>query len=250
MTCTAHLETLKIDKLSRNLKKHFHDEYSITSILQGKCGAWIKGTEHVLSAGDVLLISPGIVHSCIPVNSGAALSYTSASLTGDLIESFFKNTRLYRKFISGDFILLTKIKDIIGTNSIPDEHYNSHVLHCAAEKINPAQAAGCNHSGPCLDMVKDYLEHNYMLGVNLDELAEIAGLSKYYLIHKFRNRYMITPYAYLTNLRISHAKKLLKGDKPLSFIALESGFYDQSHFTNTFISYTGITPRTYRNLLQ
>jgi AraC-like DNA-binding protein len=48
-----------------------------------------------------------------------------------------------------------------------------------------------------------------MKDLSLDELAEIAGLSKYYLIHSFKKKFSITPYSYMTNLRINTSETLL-----------------------------------------
>ena len=111
MTCPAVIESLKVDALSRNLKKHFHDEYSITIILNGKCGAWIEGNEYLMKAGDVLIVSPGIVHSCVPLQDNAALSYTASSLTENRLENYFMDSSLYRKFTSRTFMLIPGIAD-------------------------------------------------------------------------------------------------------------------------------------------
>ena len=45
---------------------------------------------------------------------------------------------------------------------------------------------------------------------------------------------------------IEEAKKLMYSNLPLVQIALESGFYDQSHFSNYFLKFVGLTPQVYR----
>lgn len=52
--------------------------------------------------------------------------------------------------------------------------------------------------------------------------------------------------AYALLCRVSHAKALLTAGHPLVDVALEAGFYDQSHFTNYFKRYVGVTPVAYR----
>jgi AraC-like DNA-binding protein len=81
----------------------------------------------------------------------------------------------------------------------------------------------------------------------LQDLVNISGLSKYYLIRKFEQEYGISPHQYLTSLRINHARKIMRRNKNISDVALEAGFYDQSHFTKTFKEHTGITPMKYLN---
>ena len=85
-----------------------------------------------------------------------------------------------------------------------------------------------------------------MKNIRLNDLAKIANISKYYLIRKFNNCYGLSPHQYITNLRINHAKKLLKNKMDFASIAIESGFYDQSHFTKCFKEYTGVTPMKYK----
>ena len=97
--------------------------------------------------------------------------------------------------------------------------------------------------------IKEYLNENYLKDIMLDDLAKIAHVSKYYLIRKFNDCYGLSPHQYITNLRINYSKKLLKNKKDFADIAIESGFYDQSHFIKCFKEYTGVTPMKYKTYL-
>ncbi|GCE27664.1 hypothetical protein KDA_31480 [Dictyobacter alpinus] len=56
-----------------------------------------------------------------------------------------------------------------------------------------------------------------------------------------------SPHQFVLRQRIEHAQRLLKeSDLPLISIALESGFASQSHLTQVFKRYLGLTPRIYR----
>ena len=58
----------------------------------------------------------------------------------------------------------------------------------------------------------------------------------------------LTPYRYLENIRINAAKKLLaQGVSPLE-AAMRTGFADQSHLTNYFSRFIGLTPAAYREI--
>jgi AraC-like DNA-binding protein len=98
-----------------------------------------------------------------------------------------------------------------------------------------------------ISVIKEYLDENYLKDIMLDDLAKIVQVSKYYLIRKFNDCYGLSPHQYITNLRINHSKRLLKNKKDFAGIAIESGFYDQSHFTKCFKEYTGVTPMKYKN---
>jgi len=61
----------------------------------------------------------------------------------------------------------------------------------------------------------------------------------------------ITPHAYRLNCRIELAKKFLQKGYDLSQVALECGFFDQSHFHRHFKAITTVTPKEYQvNFIQ
>ncbi|MBL4641966.1 MAG: helix-turn-helix transcriptional regulator [Flavobacteriaceae bacterium] len=71
-------------------------------------------------------------------------------------------------------------------------------------------------------------------------------MNKFKLQKSFKKNIGLTPLEYLTTIRIENSKKLFYADAPLVEIALETGFYDQSHFTHSFKKYVGVTPGNYK----
>lgn len=79
------------------------------------------------------------------------------------------------------------------------------------------------------------------------EIARSVGSHPVYLVRAFREHYGVTVGEYLRRLRVEFACRQMSGtDAPLSRIAADAGFYDQSHFTRTFKRLTGMTPTEYR----
>ena len=84
--------------------------------------------------------------------------------------------------------------------------------------------------------------------IYLDQICRCAGLSKSTLLRAFTKSKGVTPYRYLETIRINEAKKLLaEGMTPLE-AAIETGFSDQSHFSNYFNQFIGLTPGLYREI--
>jgi transcriptional regulator GlxA family with amidase domain len=82
----------------------------------------------------------------------------------------------------------------------------------------------------------------------LDELAKLTGVSKYHMLRTFTKQKGISPYSYLETIRIGKAKQFLEqGHIPLD-VAFETGFSDQSHFTNYFKKLIGLTPKQYQKI--
>ena len=84
--------------------------------------------------------------------------------------------------------------------------------------------------------------------IYLDQICHLEGLSKSTLLRAFTKSKGVTPYSYLKNIRIGEAKKLLEQGLPPVEAALQTGFSDQSHFTNYFNRYIGLAPGVYREI--
>lgn len=84
--------------------------------------------------------------------------------------------------------------------------------------------------------------------IYLDQICHLEGLSKSTLLRAFTKFKGVTPYSYLQNIRIGEAKKLLEQGLPPVEAALQTGFSDQSHFTNYFNRYIGLAPGVYREI--
>jgi AraC-like DNA-binding protein len=96
-----------------------------------------------------------------------------------------------------------------------------------------------------------YLEQRYREHVQLSELVEHCGLSSTHIHRLFQRLLRMSPAEYLLALRLQEARRLLATtDKPLSAIAVSTGFFDQSHFTKRFRKVTGMTPTQFRKTFQ
>jgi AraC-like DNA-binding protein len=97
--------------------------------------------------------------------------------------------------------------------------------------------------------VCDHLRAHVAESVSLDELASVAGLSKFYLLRAFRRAHGVTPHAYQMQLRLAHAWQYIVEGRPLSRATYDAGFADQSHLTRRFASLFGLTPARYARQL-
>ncbi len=70
----------------------------------------------------------------------------------------------------------------------------------------------------------EYMETNYMYNITVREMAAQLFLNEDYFIRKFKKSIGMTPYAYLSKLRISIANELISSGMPLSEVAESTGF--------------------------
>jgi two-component system response regulator YesN len=99
---------------------------------------------------------------------------------------------------------------------------------------------------------KGFIWKNYNQEISLKKTAVAVGINPFYLSHLFRKEMGISFLEYLSSVRISIAKKLLKQTNlSIMEICLEVGYQDPSHFAKIFRKKEGIRPAEYRkNLIE
>lgn len=98
-----------------------------------------------------------------------------------------------------------------------------------------------------IDRSVTYIEDHYMDRLTLDRLAQVAFLSKYYYTRAFSKYVGMTPYEYLTTVRLSHARTLLfTTQMSVEEIGWRVGFQGSRNLIRQFKKATGMTPGEYR----
>jgi AraC-like DNA-binding protein len=81
----------------------------------------------------------------------------------------------------------------------------------------------------------------------LSQLSALTHFSPFYLCRIFCRTVGLPPHVYLTQIRVSQAKKLLAQGKAIAQVAQEVGFSHQSHLHRHFKKIMGVTPKQYQN---
>lgn len=96
--------------------------------------------------------------------------------------------------------------------------------------------------------VADYILEHYKSGISLDEISAKFNFSKNHIINEFKKEFGITPFEYVSKLRIKEAERLLSVTSySLENIAYECGFSDYSHFYKIFFREKGVSPGKWRS---
>ncbi|MFO6445928.1 helix-turn-helix domain-containing protein [Erythrobacter sp. NE805] len=99
--------------------------------------------------------------------------------------------------------------------------------------------------------VCDYIAAHLDSAMTLDELARIAGYSRFHFARGFRAATGMPPYAYLIRRRIARACELLAArDEPIAGIAAATGFASHAQFSSRFRQVTGLAPTAWREMLR
>ena len=82
---------------------------------------------------------------------------------------------------------------------------------------------------------------------DLQQLATLAGLSKFQIHRLFKRAVGEAPSRYHMSLRIHEAKRLLReSSKSILDVAMDGGYTNPSHFAQIFLRETGLSPSDYR----
>lgn len=96
--------------------------------------------------------------------------------------------------------------------------------------------------------IKNYIRQHFREEINLDILAEVGHINKYYLSHSFKKAFGVSPIEYLIQMRIRESKILLETTNyPVSNVSAITGFSSQSFFAQSFKRVTNLSPSQYRN---
>jgi len=252
---------LKIEVLSfkgnvQGFPIHFHDYYVIGFISYGDRDMICNNKQYHISTGDIIIFNPNDTHSCVNDKNESFVYYAinisketmknlytdnnlpvfSANVikNNDMAEAF---NNLYNKIICKSDIFDREESLILFINMLAKD-YLSDKANETSDEINQIKTA------------TDYINKNFQKHITLDELCKISAMSKTTLIRHFTKMKGITPYRYLESKRIDYAKSLLEKSESAIDVSISAGFSDQSHFTNSFIKYIGLTPSNYRNIFK
>lgn len=118
-----------------------------------------------------------------------------------------------------------------------------------AESWHPENHLNIGSKRQSLQYMKDYLEQHYKEKITLDGLAEKFYINKFYLSRIFKEQFGTTINNYLAQIRITHAKQLLRFTAlTVEEIGRECGIEEPAYFARVFKKVEGVSPGEYRKM--
>lgn len=92
-----------------------------------------------------------------------------------------------------------------------------------------------------------YIEQNYAKDIQVEQLAQLSGVSVQHFCRVFKMRTSMRPLEYIANRRVAAAKSLLINTSlEIGEIGKQVGYLDRNYFSIVFRRMEGISPRDYR----
>ncbi|MCH5271476.1 MAG: helix-turn-helix transcriptional regulator [Lachnospiraceae bacterium] len=205
--------------------------YTIGLVTDGYVDVTINSDLQRYQKGDILVIPPYLPHSILATNKYSMLSLCISRQTLESVEYISIKETIIKmlSFITSLDNLYLYINDIF------------QILHDLS--LNK----GDKHT-PMMDIVsvvREQLELFPEEKISIDEMAQLAFVSKYHFIRNFKQEVGLTPHQFQLQNRIRKAQGLLHHTDRITEVALDTGFCDQSHFIRQFEKIVRLTPSKY-----
>ncbi len=246
---------------------HWHTEFELIRILDGKFHLMVDGTSLVAQKGDILFIQDGILHGGTPKNCkyecvvfDLKLLLQDNHICAKQIRSIINHTISINILLSeGSPALRQTVSNIFDALREKRAGYEFIVQGALYQlfgiiigehlyKKTPHASAATQHHIRNFKTVLNFIESHYTENISLDTLAKEAGMSSKYFCRFFRDMTDRTPIDYLNYYRIECAcEQLSTTSTSITEVALNCGFGDMSYFSKLFKRYKNVTPRQYMN---
>lgn len=236
--------------------RHSHETFSVGLIDSGS-SSYINGCHETrIDAGTLVLMNPGDVHACNPIEDqpwAYRMLYVDAEWLGELQAELGVGWAGFRRFtpvmtrdpqLREGFkrfhaVLIDDQAELLEKSGAAIEFFSAMHRRLGMEPAAPV-------SEPKLGCAAEFIATNYQRPIKLEEICATVGVSPSSLIRAFKKHYGMTPHAYLTNRRVQFARAELRRGLPIADVALAAGFADQAHLQRAFKQLLAATPGHYR----
>jgi transcriptional regulator GlxA family with amidase domain len=107
------------------------------------------------------------------------------------------------------------------------------------------------HNDEQIIKIQEWLQENYQQAILFHKVAAKFKMSVRSLNRRFKTAANKTPIQYLQEIRIDHAKELLKqSNLSIAEVSYAVGYQDTSYFSSLFKKHASVTPAEYQNLVR
>lgn len=233
-----------------HIPTHFHELPSLTLVIRG--GFEEQTDRECLRVGPLdLLVKPaGAVHAdTIDEHEGVTSIHLVVDQDGvtphgpvlSLLSEprIVRNSRIARLAREVDL-------ELAEADDVTPVAVHGLALQLLAEAARGARGPTAQAPPQWLRIVLERLDDDSKTAPSLGDLAQLAGVHPAHLARVFRRQHGCSIGAYIRRRRIERAAAMIRGSEcTLAEVAARCGFYDQSHFSNSFRRWFGVTPRAY-----
>jgi len=236
----------------RSFARHTHEQFGIGLIVDGAQVSASGRGQVEAGAGDVITVNPGEVHDGAPIGDRgrhwrmayldpAVVAVMVREIKGDAGDCDLRHPVVKDPALANVCACVWRLLQTDG----PLIRVEALLLDLVSRLIADKPVVLSSKAPVAVRRARALIDDNPARQLELDDLAQAAGISKFHLLRGFSALTGLTPHAYLLQKRTDLARRLIRTGMTLADAAIDSGFADQSHMTRVFAARYGVTPGAY-----
>lgn len=262
------------DRRSMEFEFHFHDFNKIIIFISGNVTYLIEGKAYKLKPWDILLVGRSDVHKAVIGTSGTyerIVIWVNSNFLqkhdtpgSSLMTCFDTASREKRNMLRLNPELLRQVKYILSQleDECESEGFGSTVLrnslflqlivylnrlYLKPDTVRHQEEGEYNEN---IGKVIRYINENLSGDMSIEGLASRFYMSKYHLMHEFKNQTGYTLHSYIVQKRLIMANALIKSGRSMAEACEQCGFGDYSSFVRAFKKMYGLSPKKHHKLME
>ena len=229
--------------------RHYHEHYEIYYLAEGKVRYFIENMTFDLSAGDMILIAPNVIHKTASRENKAMqrilLSFRCEFLNREKDDPIFK---CFERFYIPGAAKLAPLLSVIEKEDREKDGFSTDMIRCCIETLliriarTDRRAVPNAEDSQVFHKIAKYITDNYSSEITLGLLSKKFAVSKSHLSRQFKAATGFNISEYISIVRIKNAQRLLvTTNYHITQIAAMCGFNNSSYFAAVFKRILGIS---------
>ncbi len=251
------------DENGINVDYHYHAFHKCILVMDGEVDYTVEGRCYSLKEGDILWVPSHDAHKVEVADDSLyrrIVVYLKEEFIGllsrELSDSIGRFTKELPNHVPMPQYVVERFSELIPVHALQDQ--DNHLGLVAGfiewmqfyfyEMERHADKPGVQHHSKDVERVVNHIKANYSEPLTVEELSEMAYLSKYHFMRKFKEVMGVSVHQYILNQRLRRARELMKQGVSLTGICYQVGFKDYSTFARAFKKTYMKSPRQFMKL--
>ncbi len=245
---------------------HWHSHIELLYFISGEALIECNSKHFYAQKGDLIVVNSNELHQgkclssdllyyCIITDTSLLSNQPNDLCDAKYITPISQNKILFKNKISGDNDIRSCIENMIKELETREYGFEleikSALYHLVAlllrkhvkQLLTETEYIKRKKNLERFNPVFQYIDNHFQEKISIEELAQVANLSRYHFSRLFKEMTNKTPNEYLNQIRINKAETLLKySDMNVTEVALSTGFSDPNYFSRLYKKYKRVTP--------
>jgi len=255
----------------KNVEDHTHNYYEFYFFIGGSVSINIAGKDYPLTAGDMILIPPNVMHRVTILDQSIPYKrfvfWITKNFVVELMNQFpeygylMQLVSIPKKYIHHYDVIAFNVLQSKVFQLIEEIHSNRFgkaakislcvhdlILHLNRSVYEIEHPQSPKEVQSLYQNLISFIEGHIDEDLSLDRLANEFYVSKFHISHVFKENFGLSIYQYILKKRLSMCRDAMIANRKISEAYLKCGFKDYSSFYRAFKKEYGYSPKEYQEL--